>query len=603
MKKATQNNSFIKITTAFGYDSIILNSFQYYEALSELFSLQAHAYFNGTQGDLNQVVGKPAVISLDGHSLVTSEPRYFHGVVTSARILGSRVTVSDGGENYKNIELTIQPKVSFCAFRKNNRVYQKKDVKEIVSLLFSEHEVDFGICLTKSYPKYDFKVQYNETDLEFVLRLLSEEGVSYCFEHSKSNHKLVLFDDVSFYKPTEENRVSYSSGSNDKAHISSWHESQNMIPKSSCLSGFDMRKPESHPNHVLLANGASYSPPLSEHYEYLGEEATSDHYAGKNRHTLESLQRDGHFFSGDTSCRSFSIGRSFKFEQHEDKSFVGKKYVLTHVSIQASVFNQTGGDGSSEQGVDMQFSCTDANKLFRPSLAVIKPKIAGIQTAVVTGPSQGEVYVDQFGRIKVQFHWDREGRKDAESSCWIRVAQQSAGNGWGSVFHPRVGQEVIVEFVNGDPDQPIVMGCLYNGSNSVPYSLPDNKSQSGIKTRTVQGQAVNFNELRFDDKPGKELVYLHAEKTFQSVVEESSISLVEKDKVETINNNQTAKIGKNLSMDIGEVLSLSAGKSIEIKVGGASITMSSSGSIDIKGNEIAINGSAINLKAGKIALN
>lgn len=603
MKKATQNNSFIKITTAFGYDSIILNNFQYYEALSELFSLQAHAYFNGTQGELNQVIGKPAVISMDSHSLVASEPRYFHGIVTSARILGSRVTVSGGGENYKNIELTIQPKLSFCAFRKNNRVYQKKDVKEIVSLLFSEHEIDFGINLTKSYQKYDFKVQYNETDLEFVLRLLSEEGVSYCFEHSKSSHKLVLFDDISFYKPNIENRVSYSSGSNDKAHISSWHESQNMIPKSSCLSGFDMRKPESYPNHVLTGNAASYSPPLSEHYEFLGEEATSDQYACKNRHTLESLQRDDHFFSGDASCRSFSIGRTFKFEQHEDKSFVSKKYVLTHVSIQASVLNQTGVDGSAEQGVDIQFSCVDANKPFRPSLTVNKPKIAGIQTALVTGSSQGEVYVDKFGRIKVQFHWDREGKKDAESSCWIRVAQQSAGNGWGSVFHPRVGQEVIVEFVNGDPDQPIVMGCLYNGANGVPYSLPDNKSQSGIKTRTVQGQAANFNELRFDDKPGKELVYLHAEKTFQSVVEESSISLVEKDKVETTNNNQIAKIGKNLSMDIGEVLSLSAGKSIEIKVGGASITMSSSGSIDIKGNEIAINGSAINLKAGKIALN
>ncbi len=603
MKKATQNNNFIKITTAFGYDSIILNSFQYYEALSELFSLQAQAYFNGTQGELNQVVGQSAVISMDGHLLGSNKPRYFHGIVTSARILGSRVTVSDGGENYKNIELTIQPKASFCAFRKNNRIYQKKDVKEIIALLFSEHEVELSLNLTKTYKKYEFKVQYNETDLDFALRLLAEEGISYCFEHSKSNHKLVLFDDISFYKPNEENLVSYSTGSNDKAHISSWHESQNMVPQSSCLSGFDMKKPESHPNHVISGNTTSYSPPLSEHYEYLGEEATSDHYAFKNRHTLESLQRDGHVFSGDSSCRSFSIGRSFKFDKHEDKSFVGKKYVLTHVSIQASVFNQTGGNGSSEQGVDIQFSCVDANNTFRPILMLSKPKISGIQTAVVTGPSNGEVYVDKFGRIKVQFHWDREGKKDAESSCWIRVAQQSAGNGWGSVFHPRVGQEVIVEFVNGDPDQPIVMGCLYNGAKSTPYALPDNKSQSGIKTRSIQGKAANFNELRFDDKPGKELVYLHAEKTFHSVVEESSISLVEKDKVETVNNNQSAKIGKNLSMDIGEVLSLSAGKSIEIKVGGASISMSSSGSIDIKGNEIAINGSAINLKAGKIALN
>ncbi|MDF4356446.1 type VI secretion system tip protein TssI/VgrG, partial [Vibrio parahaemolyticus] len=223
----------------------------------------------------------------------------------------------------------------------------------------------------------------------------------------------------------------------------------------------------------------------------------------------------------------------------------------------------------------------------------------------------GEVYVDKHGRIKVQFHWDRLGKYDVNSSCWIRVAQSVAGNGWGAVFHPRVGQEVIVEFVNGDPDQPIVTGALYNGSQLPPYSLPEKSSQSGFKSRSVQKGNANFNELRFEDKPGEEHIYLHAEKLFQMLVEDCVDIVVENNKVEKVTNdvtqdvgkNATLKVGENYTSDTGKVLSLNAGKSIEIKVGGASIQMSSSGEINIKGNKISINGSAIALKAGQISLN
>ncbi|CCN45733.1 putative VgrG protein [Vibrio nigripulchritudo MADA3029] len=603
MKKATQSNNFIKISTAFGYDSIILNSFQYYEGLSELFSLQALAYFNGTQGDLSQVIGKPAVILMDNNALVTEDPRYFHGVVTNARILGSRVTSGHEGENYKDIELTIRPRLALCEFRKNNRIFQNKDVKEIISLILGEHAVEFALKLNKTYPKYTFKVQYNESDLEFILRLLSEEGISFSFVHEESGHKLELFDDLSFYQPSTEAAISHSTGSSEFAHVSSWQETQSITTKASCLSGFDMLKPNSLPSHNVQMKPASYTPPMSEYYEYMGEEETGDKYAYKNQHILESLQRESQIFSGTASCRTFTTGQTFKFDAHEDKAFVGKEFVLTHVSVNASVFNQTGSHGNTGQGVEVQFYCMDVKKLFRPPLPKAKPRIQGIQTAIVTGPSEGDIHVDKHGRIKVQFHWDREGKRDAQSSCWIRVAQQSAGNGWGSSFLPRVGQEVIVEFVNGDPDQPIVMGVLYNGANATPYALPDKKTQSGIKSRSVKGGASNFNEVRFEDKPGKELLYLHAEKDYQSVVENNADILVENDKVQTVTNNEAHNVGKNLSVDVGEILSLTAGKSIELKVGGASITMSSSGEINIKGNQVAINGSAIDLKAGKIALN
>ncbi len=259
----------------------------------------------------------------------------------------------------------------------------------------------------------------------------------------------------------------------------------------------------------------------------------------------------------------------------------------------------------------MSFHCVGSKTMLRPKTHIRRPQVRGLQTAIVTGNEDGEIYLDKHGRIKVQFHWDRQGKYDANSSCWIRVAHASAGNGWGSIFHPRVGQEVIVDFVNGDPDQPIVTGSLYNGTQETPYKLPDQASQSGYKSRSVQKEGNNYNELRFEDKPGDEHVYLHAEKLFQMVVEDCADISIENNKKEKVTNelrqevgkSADLKVGENQSLDVGKALSINAGKSIEIKVGGASIQMSSSGEINIKGNKISINGSAIALKAGQISLN
>lgn len=611
MKKATQDNNFISISTPYGKDAVILNAFEYREEMSELFSLRVYAYFNGQKGELNQIVGKPVVIKMENNHQVTLEPRYFHGFVAKATLAGSRVTTFADGENYKNIELSVVPKIKFSDYRVNCRIFQNKDIKEIVSQILGEHGVDFTFSLTKSYLKYSYKVQYEESDLQFVKRLFSEEGVSFCFSHTKSSHLIEIFDDASYYKPGMEFVVDFHSGTAELGHISSWHEAQSMVSKSSHKSGYDMKKPASLPSNTAKGTESLFTVPTSEHYEYLGETESGDQFKTRNTHAIESLQQNAYICSGESSCRTFAVGKSFKFGKHEDVSRVGKEFVFSSVVINASVFNQTGSGGTSNQGVRSYFTCIESSKVHRPSVHFARPVIRGIQTAVVTGNKPGEIYVDKYGRVKVQFHWDREGKFDGTSSCWIRVAQQIAGNGWGSSFLPRVGQEVIVEFINGDPDQPVVTGSLYNGTQSPPFSLPEKKTQSGYRSQSVQKGSSNFNELRFEDKPGEEHIYLHAEKNFQMVVEDSADVLVDNNKVEKITNNLTeevgqnltGKIGKNYSLDIGEVLSLTAGKSIEIKVGGASIQMSSSGEINIKGNKIAINGATIALKAGQISLN
>ncbi|KIP66232.1 type IV secretion protein Rhs [Vibrio harveyi] len=611
MKKATQDNNFIRIFTPFGEDAIILNSFEYKEAASELFSLHAYAYFNGQQAELNQIIGKEVTISMDNHSLVSLQPRYFHGVVSRAKLSGTRVSTVDRGEQYKNIELIIEPKLCFSNYRTNCRIFQYRDVKEIVSEILAEHEITFSFKLTKAYTKYTYKVQYEESDLAFVRRILAEEGIAFCFLHSDSDHVIEFFDDISYYNPSAEFIVEHSTGSAASSHIFSWNETQSLTTKSSHLSGFNMLKPSSYPKHSANGSTNFFTVPVSEHYEYLAETETNDQFALRNMHNIESLQQNVYQCMGETSCRSFAVGTCFKFKKHEDKSRIGKEYVLSSVSVSASVFNQTGQGGTANQGVRVAFYCVDSKTILRPLARFGKPQVRGLQTAIVTGNKEGEIYIDKHGRIKVQFHWDRQGEHDANSSCWIRVAQTVAGNGWGSAFHPRVGQEVIVDFVNGDPDQPIVTGSLYNGNQGTPYSLPDQASQSGYKSRSVQKGGSNFNELRFDDKPGEEHVYLHAEKLFQMLVEDCAEITVENNKTETVTNNvtqdigqnSTLNVGKNHKTDVGEALSVCAGKSIEIKVGGASIQMSSSGDINIKGNKISINGSTIGLKAGQISLN
>lgn len=611
MKKATQKNNFIRISTPFGTDAIILNSFEYKEKVSDLFSLHAQAYFNGQHEELNNIIGQEVVIAMDNDPSVSFQPRYFHGVVSRAKLTGSRVTTAHQGENYRNIDLLIEPKVRFADYRVHSRIFQNKDIKEIVSEVLSDHDVSFSLKLTKSYSKYTYKVQYEESDLAFVERLLSEEGIAYCFSHTNSAHILELFDDLNFYIPGSEFLVEHTTGTGQASHIYSWNETQILTTKATHKSGFNMLKPLSPPQNLTSGAAQLFSVPNSEHYEYLAEAETDDEFVLRNTHAIESLQQDVYQCSGESSCRTFAVGKLFKFKKHEDKTRVGKEYVLSSVALSAAVFNQTGQGGTSSQGVRVSFHCVDSNTILRPKMQRFKPQIRGLQTAIVTGNKDGEIYVDKFGRIKVQFHWDREGQYDANSSCWIRVAQASAGNGWGSVFHPRVGQEVIVDFVNGDPDQPIVTGALYNGTQLTPYQLPAQASQSGYKSRSVQKGSDKFNELRFEDKPGEEHVYLHAEKLFQMVVEDNADIAVENNKSERITNdlmqevgnNASQKVGKNQGFDIGEALVVKAGKSIEIKVGGASIQMSSSGEINIKGNKISINGSAIALKAGQISLN
>ncbi|WP_018693252.1 type VI secretion system tip protein TssI/VgrG [Algicola sagamiensis] len=596
MQKETQKNNVISIQTPAGKDTLYLTHFTANEGISDLFTISANMFTVDTQIAHEDLVGKPVTISLrnangKGH-------RYFNGVVSHLTSLGSRISDSTNKKNYIDYRATIVPTASSMRFRQNCRIFQNVTIIDIVSDLFGQHGVTFQNKAKKSYPKYDYCVQYQESDYDFVCRLFQQEGIFFFFEHTQGDHKLVFADDTTVYKDCVEASVAQTTGSFAESHVDSWQGGLSLAPGGYASTGFDFEKPKKHPEGEQKKSELP-TQDIQEIFEYHGESEINKRASGNASVQLEAMQRNMHANSGTSDCRSFSVGKLFTFKEHDDPRLVGKTFVITEMTTHASSPNQSGAaqSSTSEPPYINQFSCVPKEVPYRPQKAITKPLIYGIQTALVTGDPGDEQYIDNYGRVKVKFDWDRDGKPDSTSSCWIRVAQSWAGNKWGAFFFPRVGQEVLIEFVNGDPDQPIISGALYNADLMPPYDLPANKTQSGIKSHsTKEGSTDNFNEIRFEDAKGKELLYLQAEKDHHLHVKN--------DQRDEVLNDRIAEVTKNDTLKVGETLKVEAGKEIIIQTGSASIKMQKDGTIQISGKKITIEGaSGINQKAPKINLN
>ncbi|MGF1717475.1 type VI secretion system tip protein TssI/VgrG [Photobacterium chitinilyticum] len=652
MEKATQDKNILRIDTPLGKDVLHITKAEIQEGISTLFSTQAYVYTNGQLIDAKNIIGKSVTITLLYNLSGSVSERFFNGYVTAIRSTGSRMPSVAEGDKYQDYILDISPSFSFLSQRSNCRIFQQLNVEDIVKTILSEHGVKIQSELQKTYPVYDYKVQYHESDLAFVNRLLEQEGIFYFFKHDKTNHYLVLADDITAYRECAENQVAYTTGSLSEAHIHAWSGGLEVTPGSSVKLGYDFITPTDKLSGEHADAGLVTQQSALEVFEYQAGSEFNSRAQDIANASLESLQRDTELCSGASNCRSFSAGQFFTFKSHEDSRLEGKSFLITQTNMEVAITNQTGSSKSAYQTILNQFSCVPKETLYRPVQLTPKPRIYGAQTACVTGDDGDEIYIDRYGRVKVLFHWDREGVSDSTSSCWIRVAQNWAGNRWGAFFFPRVGQEVLVEFLDGDPDQPIISGALYNGDQMPPYDLPGQKTQSGVKTRsTKEATEDNFNEIRFDDDKGNELLSIHAEKDHHLMVENDYQQLIENDCRQTVNNDKqllvendyrqtiknnyqfvvennsqqtikndhqitvenncnqtvtndyTLKVDNNLQAKIAKELVINAGKEIVLKAGGASITLSSDGSVNIKGSSIKVNGSTIALKAGSIALN
>ena len=619
MPERSQESRLIRIKTTLGEDVLLLTAMSGYEALSEPFNFQLELASEKDDIAATDIVGKAVDIELTGND---DQPRFFNGHVSHFAAGELR---TDG---YRAYQAEIVPWLWFLGYSNNCRIFQNQTAVEIIEAVLKEKEVsDFKKSLTGTYVKRDYCVQFNETDFDFISRLLEEEGIFYFFEHIKGKHTLVLADNMSAYKKCAESSAEYLAGHVMENQLSAWSNQYSYISGKFTQNDFNFEAPSNDlkctsSSVIKLVKSSNF-----EHYAYPGN--FLDKKAGSSRTTVRMEEEEAlyHVVSSAGTYRSFFAGGMFTIKDHVYEAEKNKSYVITKIYHQANDDSYTTGGGSSDY--QNQFSCIPSNVVFRPGLRHFKPAVHGPQTAVVVGPKGEEIYTDKYGRVKVQFHWDRQGKSDEKSSCWVRVAQTMVGKKWGAIFIPRIGQEVVVSFIDGDLDRPLITGCVYNAEFMPPYDLPANKTQSGIKTRSSKdGATATFNELRFEDKKGSEEIYFHAEKNFNRTVENDDSLIIHKNRSKTIkegneivilekgNREKTLKDGnETITLEKGNLgytlqkgnhtTALKSGN-MDVKLDQGNLsTKASSGTITIEasnGIELKVGGSTIKITPTSIVL-
>jgi type VI secretion system secreted protein VgrG len=537
----TQANRRLRIETPLGPDALLITALTGTEGVSTLFHFEAELLGRDEHADFDTIVGEPVTISV----AAGGGRRYFNGIC-------SRFAEGGTAGRHATYRAEIVPWLWFLTRTTDCRVFQNISVPDLVKQIFGEYGfADYRLQLTGSHEPREYCVQYRETDFHFVARLLEDEGIFYFFEHEDGKHTLVLADSPRAHQPCPIlDRVRFT---HDQVSLSDDDVVTSFTKQQAVRAG-----------KVTLTDYCFETPTLDLSAEATGADRRGyelyDYPAGATRRTrTEQLARlrqqaeDGTrlLFRGRGFARSFAPGFRFTMRGVGDRvspTFDGA-YVLTGVRHRATE-SYAGGE-TSEVSYDNDFECIPTDVPFRPARRTPRPAIHGVQTAVVVGPASEEIFVDRYGRVKVQFHWDREGQHDENSSCWLRVSTAWAGNNWGMVFIPRVGHEVVVSFLEGDPDQPLITGSVYNADHMPPYTLPDHKTQSGIKTRsTPGGSPATFNEIRFEDKKGQEELYLHAERNERIVVEANKSESVGGSETITIGHDRTETVGHNETITV-----------------------------------------------------
>ena len=555
----TLENRQIRLTSPPGEEVLFFFKMVATERLGRLFEMELDCLSEDHHLKLQDLLGKTMTVELD-LGTDSKKTRYFNGFVTKFSYQGH----SEGFGHYK---ATLRPWLWFLSCKQDSRIFQDKTVPEILEEIFKDINGfnDFERKLTGTYRKWEYCVQYRETDFNFVSRLMEQEGIYYYFKHEANKHILVLSDDYSshgpypgyaklkFFHPEETYR-------RQEDHIWDWNIIEEVQSGQVVLDDFDFIKPSAELKSTSAFSGQRHPHAKMEVFDYPGvytETGDGDNYA---RVRIEEHNAQYEKLRGEGNARGLSVGHLFELEAPQAPNWrkeQNREYLITAATHTLLLEGEL-----SEDEVADSYSCrfeAMASKVpFRPPRVTPKPTVPGPQTAIVCGKSGEEIWTDKYGRIKVQFHWDRQGKKDENSSCWIRVAQIWAGNKWGGMFIPRIGQEVVVEFLEGDPDRPLITGRVYNNELMPPYDLPAEMTKSTIKSASTKGGAPeNFNELRFEDKKGEEEIYLHAEKDFNRVVENNDtlkVGFEDKDKgdqTREINHDRTTTIGNNDTLDIG----------------------------------------------------
>ncbi len=539
MAKYSQANRPILVETALPMDELLLEGISGTEAVSTPFGYTLDLLSENPSVAAAKVLRTPICVTIKG----VGGERLIHGMVRSFTQLGR-------SEELTSYRAEVVPWLWFLSLSTDCKIFQNLSVPEIVEQVFTGLGYkDFQLKLVKTYPKRIFCVQYRETHLNFVSRLLEEEGIFYFFEHAKGRHVLMLADDNSAVKPCpgqESARLVTTAGAWQDEDVVLACECEDAVHTGKVtLRDYDPQQPA-----LQLESSVAGSQP-EECYSYPGKYAALDEGERYARLQLEAEEARYRVVRGTGTCRAFQSGYRFDLKEHYRKD-ANQPYMLLELRHTARAGDYRSWESASID-YENDFLAIPHSVPFRPLQVAQKPRVWGSQTALVVGKGGEEIWTDKHGRVKVQFYWDRLGKKDENSSCWIRVSSVWAGKGWGGVQIPRMGQEVVVEFLEGDPDLPIITGRVYNAEQVPPYGLPANQTQSGIKSRSSKGGGTdNFNEIRLEDKKGGEEVYIHAEKDKNEVVEHDNAESIGHDEKIDVGNDQAIKVGSNRSKSVGK---------------------------------------------------
>jgi len=569
-------------------DTLLPIEFSGTELMSENFQFGLRMVSTDTDIDPQKLLQKP--ISVLVNASQTGDPRYFHGLVS----------YFEGGvveKNMRHYRAELRPWFWFLNYHTDCRIFQNKNAPDIISAILdkqSEFDYDISDIDSASYPIRDYCFQYRENDVQFIERLLKEEGIFYYFKHEKGKHTLTFGDKNSAFKPINPKEVDFSKGSSKGHHIQQWSRGHHFYSGRVAHNDYNFKAPGT--SQITKQSGEAKLPKASNYEIYHYPNNHENHAVSKQRaqRRFEAQEIAYQLRRGSSNYLQFAAGQCFSFPTPPIANEAGD-YLLSSVVHLARDGTYLNGPSGS-QSYTNTFTAIPDTLNFRSPMHVQRPFIASAQTAIVVGPKGEEIYTDAHGRVKVQFHWDREGAKDESSSCWIRVAQLWAGNGWGTQFIPRIGQEVVVQFLEGNPDRPLITGCVYNANNTVPYSLPAQKTQSGIKSHSTKGGGKDdYNELRFEDKLGQEEIFIQAQKDFNQNIKNDLSEDVGNDFSQTVKHDVTLIAGNdvsqtiqnNLMINVGSQTLLEAAHSITLKVGNTSLIMTSGG-ISIKAIDLDI---------------
>jgi type VI secretion system secreted protein VgrG len=568
---ATQIERPFRIKTSLGDDALLLDSFHGQERVSTPYLFVVRLLSPDPNIDMRALLTKPAVLALN---INEEEERFIHGHF-------SRIKLQEHGDDgMAAYEAEIVPWFWFLKHFSGCRIFQNKTVPEIIEQVFRDRRLlDFQFRLMGSFPKRDYCVQYRETDFNFVSRLMEDEGIFYFFEQEQDKHTLILANDNAKFQPCpHQSHARYLvalGGQQPEDTILTLETDYRAHAGTISLTDYDFEKP--HINLLTTLPGDF----KGEDYDYPGKYSTRSDGERYARIRLEELEVGGVTARGESNCLGFECGYAFELTDHY-RDDANLKYAI--IALEHIAKNTSYRSGREDPySYTNRFEVIPASVPFRPPRLAKKPVIPGTQTAVVVGRSGEEIDTDKYGRVKVQFHWDREGKHNEGSSCWIRVAQGWAGKLWGAMHIPRIGHEVVVSFIDGDPDRPLISGSVYNADQRVPYPLPGEQTKSTLKTLSSKGGG-GFNEIRFEDKKGSEQVFVHAEKDvdlrvkndrrewighdWHQIVMRDTLQRVKRDDHIQIERDRFEKIGRDRHLEVDGKEAIQVAGSHSFKVTG-----------------------------------